>query len=146
MQRSFLVLIACVFAFGCENAEQSGKANKADPSVAAKAASPNAAKTADDARTELQGRIDRVLGGVDINQEAVNLGSFRIEMIGYDIESVTITKLVPSFTSEGKPIENLFSATLTWTAKNQLRGKTESGSKSVLVGFSTNGDGKWSVN
>lgn len=83
----------------------------------------SAAKTALEAREEVQARIDRCLGGQSLSD--LFSGTIGIWAVGKKIQSMELVRVVQKYDEEGKIVPNQFVAAIKCVAANSATGARE---------------------
>jgi hypothetical protein len=98
-----------------------------------------AVKTAQEAREELQARIDRCLGGQSLND--LFGGTIGIWAVGKKIQSMELVRVVQKYDTEGKIVPNQFVAAIKCVAAHSITGERES--REFAIHDFTFRDGAW---
>ena len=97
------------------------------------------ARTVQQAREELQSRIDRCLGGQPVND--VLGGTIGIWAVGTKIQSMDLLRVVQKYSKDGKPVPNQFVAAIKCSVANNITGKRET--REFAIEDFTFRDGAW---
>lgn len=111
----------------------------ADKPAKKDAPAANEAKTVQQAREELQSRIDRCLGGQPVND--VLGGTIGIWAVGKKIQSLDLVRVVQKYSTDGKPVPNQFVAAIKSTVANNITGERET--REFAIQDFTFRDGVW---
>lgn len=97
------------------------------------------AKTVQQAKEELQSRIDRCLGGQPVND--VLGGTIGIWAVGKKIQSMDLVRVVQKYSKDGKPVPNQFVAAIKCTVAHNITGERET--REFAIEDFTFRDGAW---
>ncbi len=111
----YLVVVAA--AVGCSPPSPQPKKEPSGTPPAAKE-TKTAAKTVEEAKTELQSRIDCCLGGQA--PDSLFNGTITIWAVGKTIQSIDIVRVVQKYDEGGKPVPNYFVGALKATAADSI--------------------------
>ena len=136
MTRWFCLCMATAAIVGCSNYSPPEKPPEAKP---APEKPMSTVKTTAEAREELQARIDRCLGGQDLND--LFSGTMGIWAAGEKIQSLELVRVVQKYDTEGKIVPNQFVAAIKCVAANSITGKRES--REFAITDFTFRDGAW---
>ncbi len=133
-------LVVLSMASGCDQSTvPSSQTESSNVDAAETTPSQETAGTVESARQHIQSEIDKVLGG------ATDLTTKLLGFQGVDfksIDSIEITKCVPSYTKEGKKVDNSFIVTMRVVGYDPLKGpKTEKSIERMMLYLA----GEWMV-
>lgn len=157
MTRWFCLVVAIAALAGCsksspENKNESSSKVSKNPSVSEqppKKGSPETksapndtksmVKSDQEARKDLQSRIDRCLGGQALSD--LFGGTIGIWAVGKKIQSMELARVVQKYDTEGKLVTNQFVTTIKCVAANSITGARES--REFAIQDFTFRDGAW---